>query len=96
MKALVMALFLATSALSYALGEIVTPAMKDPYLIYVWAVPTAALAVQTIIFYWRYKKFDHDEFMAYENAEDFQGENPHEDEGHVNLTEGDVKPKVEK
>lgn len=52
MKALVMSLFLATNALSYALGEIITPAMVDPHLIWVWAGPTIALAVQTVIFWY--------------------------------------------
>lgn len=36
MKALVMSLFLATTALSYALGEIVTPAMIDPQYASLW------------------------------------------------------------
>lgn len=58
MKALVMSLFLATTALSYALGEIVTPAIVDPHLIWVWAAPAIALFVQTCIFWWRYRKFN--------------------------------------
>lgn len=66
MKALVVALFLATTALSNALGEIVSPAIKDPYLIWIWAGPAIALAAQTVIFWFRYKKFNDDEFMTYE------------------------------
>ncbi|KAK5130880.1 hypothetical protein LTR08_001601 [Meristemomyces frigidus] len=68
MKALVVSLFLATNALSYALGEIVTPAMVDPHLIWLWAGPTIALAVQTVIFWYRYRKFNDDDFMTYEEA----------------------------
>ncbi|KXS93333.1 hypothetical protein AC579_5201 [Pseudocercospora musae] len=66
MKALVVALFLATTALSNALGEIVSPAIKDPYLIWIWAGPAIALALQTVIFWFRYRKFNNDEFMTYE------------------------------
>jgi len=54
MKALVMALFLATTALSYALGEIISPAIADPHLIWVWGGPAIALAVQTVIFWFTY------------------------------------------
>ncbi|KXT05811.1 hypothetical protein AC578_1096 [Pseudocercospora eumusae] len=66
MKALVVALFLATTALSNALGEIVSPAIKDPYLIWIWAGPAIALALQTVVFWFRYRKFNNDEFMTYE------------------------------
>ena len=66
MKALVMSLFLFTTALSYALGEVLTPAIKDPYLIWVWAGPAIALFVQTVIFWFRYKHLNDDEFMTYE------------------------------
>ncbi|KAI9665076.1 MAG: hypothetical protein M1821_006524 [Bathelium mastoideum] len=69
MKALVMALFLLMNAFSAALGEILTPAITDPYLIWVWAGPTIALAVQTVIFWFRYKELDSDEFMLYEEEE---------------------------
>jgi hypothetical protein len=65
MKALVMALFLFTNAISYALGEILTPAIVDPHLIWVWAGPAIALAVQTVIFHFRYRKFNDDDFMIY-------------------------------
>jgi dipeptide/tripeptide permease len=67
MKALVMALFLFTNALSSALGEIVTPAIIDPHLIWVWAGPAIAMAVLTAHFYWRYHFMDSDEFMTEQN-----------------------------
>ncbi|KAK6434788.1 peptide transporter ptr2 [Oleoguttula sp. CCFEE 5521] len=63
MRALVLAFFLFTTALSYALGEVITPAITDPHLIWIWAGPTIALAVQTVIFWFRYKKYDDDAFM---------------------------------
>lgn len=67
MKALVMALFLFTNALSSALGEIVTPAIVDPHLIWVWAGPAIALFVLTVDFYFRYRHMDSDAFMTEQN-----------------------------
>ena len=69
MKSLVMALFLLNQSLSAALGEILTPAIVDPHLIWVWGGPAIALFVQTIIFWFRYKHMDSDEFMLYEEEE---------------------------
>lgn len=66
MKALVMSVFLATSALSSALAEIISPVVRDPNLVGVWAAPAVALAVQTGVFWWRYRGVDGDEFMIYE------------------------------
>lgn len=66
MKALVVSLFLATSALSNAFAEILSPAIKDPYLVWIWAGPAIALAVQTLIFWFKYREFNDDEFMTYE------------------------------
>nr|OQO23869.1 hypothetical protein B0A51_05881 [Rachicladosporium sp. CCFEE 5018] len=63
MRALVLAIFLFTTALSYALREVITPAIVDPHLIWVWAGPTIALAVQTVIFWFRYRKYNDDAFM---------------------------------
>lgn len=66
MKALVMSVFLATSALSSALAEIISPVVRDPNLVGVWAAPAVALAVQTGVFWWRYRGVDGDEFMIYD------------------------------
>ncbi|RDW65209.1 hypothetical protein BP5796_09901 [Coleophoma crateriformis] len=63
MRSLVMSLFLFTSALSAAVGEAVSPAIADPYLVWVWAGPAIALAVFTVHFYWTYRHMDNDEFM---------------------------------
>ncbi|EMC98976.1 hypothetical protein BAUCODRAFT_120266 [Baudoinia panamericana UAMH 10762] len=72
MKSLVMAAFLFNQALSYALGEILTPAIADPHLIWIWAGPAIALAVQTVIFWIRYRKLNDDEFMTYESDARYQ------------------------
>ena len=62
-------LFLFTTALSSALGEILTPAIKDPNLVWIWASPAIVLAVQTVVFWIKYRKYDDDEFMTEESAE---------------------------
>nr|A0A411KUQ2.1 RecName: Full=MFS-type transporter ucsM; AltName: Full=UCS1025A pyrrolizidinone biosynthesis cluster protein M [Acremonium sp.]QBC88157.1 UcsM [Acremonium sp.] len=63
MRSLVVSLFLFSTALSSALGLILTPAIVDPHLVWVWAGPTIALAVQTVIFWVRHRKYNDDEFM---------------------------------
>ncbi|OJD35944.1 ptr2-domain-containing protein [Diplodia corticola] len=68
MKSLVMAIFLFMTALSSALGEILTPAIVDPHLIWVWAGLAIALFAQTVVFWFRYKHIDNDEFMTYEDG----------------------------
>ena len=62
-------LFLFTTALSSALGEILTPAIKDPNLVWIWAAPAIVLAVQTVVFWIKYRKYDDDEFMTEETVE---------------------------
>lgn len=87
MKTVVMAFFLFTTALSYALGECLTGAIADPHLIWVWAGPAIALAVQTVIFWFRYKHLNDDEFMTYEDQ--FGGEERVSSEiGRENAIEG--------
>lgn len=67
MKAVVMSLFLFNTALATALGEVLTPVTVDPYLIWIWAGLAIALAVQTVIFHWTYRKMDNDDFTTYED-----------------------------
>ncbi|KAJ6179956.1 hypothetical protein N7519_010417 [Penicillium mononematosum] len=55
MKGLVVAIFLFMNALSSALGEILIPVTKDPWLLWIWGAPAVALALQTIIFWARFK-----------------------------------------
>ncbi|KAJ5670934.1 hypothetical protein N7507_000061 [Penicillium longicatenatum] len=64
MKGLVMAIFLFTNALSSAIGEILVPVTKDPYLIWIWGAPTVALGLQTIIFWWRFRHLDNEQYVA--------------------------------
>ena len=67
MKSVVFALYLFNNALSSALGEVLTSVTVDPHLIWVWAGLAIALAAQTIIFYWKYRELDNDEFMTYQD-----------------------------
>ncbi|KAJ5456549.1 hypothetical protein N7530_011823 [Penicillium desertorum] len=55
MKDLVVAIFLFMNALSSALGEILIPVTKDPWLLWIWGAPAVALALQTIILWVRFK-----------------------------------------
>jgi dipeptide/tripeptide permease len=64
MRGLVISLFLFTNALSSALGEVVTPAIVDPYLTWIWAGPAIAMAVLTVHFHWMFRHLDHDDFMT--------------------------------
>lgn len=64
MRGLVMAIFLFMNALSSALGEILIPATKDPWLIWIWAAPAVALAVQTVVFWWRFRHLNDEKFMT--------------------------------
>ena len=61
MKAFMMAILLSSSAMSAILGQVLTPIMKDPYLIWAWAAPTVALACQTVIFFWLYRSMNKPE-----------------------------------
>ncbi|WPH04961.1 Hypothetical protein R9X50_00785800 [Acrodontium crateriforme] len=70
MRSVVMSVFLFMNSLSYALGEIATPICADPYWVWAFAGPAIVLAVQTVIFWFRYNKFNHDEFIiGFDEAE---------------------------
>ncbi|KAJ5502782.1 hypothetical protein N7463_005656 [Penicillium fimorum] len=60
MKGLVVAVFLFMNALSSAVGEILIPVTKDPWLLWIWGAPAVALALQTIIFWVRFKRLNND------------------------------------
>jgi len=70
MRATVISFFLFMTALSSALGEILVPAITDPTLIWAWAAPAIALAVQTVLFWWRHRHVNDEVFMTYK--EDFE------------------------
>jgi dipeptide/tripeptide permease len=58
MRGLVMASFLFMNAISSALAQAVTPVMKDPNLIYIWAGPAVAMFVVSVVFYLRHRHMD--------------------------------------
>ncbi|KAK8431968.1 putative MFS peptide transporter [Phyllosticta citricarpa] len=93
MRALVVSLFLFTTALSSALGEILSPVIKDPYLVWIWAGPAIALFVQTGIFWFRYKHLDGEAFMTTDDDDDEDTLNDEEASQnlHVRHTAGDEK-----
>ena len=94
MKALVMALFLLNQALAAAMGEILSPAIEDPHLIWVWGGPAIALFVQTIIFWFRYKHMDSDEFMLYEeeeNRRDYESSDSKQAHGITTIPEKEIE-----
>ncbi|KAJ5689353.1 hypothetical protein N7462_003745 [Penicillium macrosclerotiorum] len=68
MRGLVVAIFLFMNALSQAIGEILLPVTKDPYLIWIWGAPTVALALQTVIFWFRFKNLDNETYYEYTEA----------------------------
>lgn len=59
MKTFVMALFLFMSALSAALGEIVTPSLVDPHLVIPFGVLAGLGAAVAFAFLWRYWNLHH-------------------------------------
>lgn len=69
MKGLVMAVFLFMSALSSAIGEVLIPVTKDPWLLWIWGAPTVALAVQTVIFWIRFRHLNDEPYLE-ENADE--------------------------
>jgi cytochrome c biogenesis protein ResB len=60
---MVMAVFLFMNALSSALALIITPAIKDPGLVWVWVGPAIVMFAVSVVFYWRYRWMNSDEFM---------------------------------
>ncbi|CAI7637380.1 unnamed protein product [Penicillium bialowiezense] len=60
MKGVVVAFFLFMNALSSAIGEIMLPATADPWLVWIWGAPAVALALQTIVFWFRFKHLNNE------------------------------------
>jgi len=88
MKALVLSIFLFMNALSSALAEALTPAIVDPHLIWVWGGPTISMFVISVIFYWRYRWMNSDEFMTAEEMylSETESRNDIEKAGDVNTS----------
>lgn len=70
MRGLIVASFLFMNALSSALGEILIPITKDPYLIWLWGAPVVALVLQTFVFIWRFRSINKDQFMTFDEDEE--------------------------
>lgn len=66
MKGLVVAFFLFMNALSSAIGEILLPATADPWLIWIWGAPAVALALQTIVFWFRFRHLNNENWTEEE------------------------------
>jgi dipeptide/tripeptide permease len=66
MKGLVVAFFLFMNALSSAIGEILLPATADPWLVWIWGAPAVALALQTIVFWFRFKHLNNESWTEVE------------------------------
>lgn len=80
MRGLVTAVFLFMNGLASALGEILIPATKDPWLIYIWAGPAVALFLQTILFWFRFHHLNNDEFMIDHGQQQASTTDNHKDE----------------
>ncbi|PYH98434.1 MFS peptide transporter [Aspergillus ellipticus CBS 707.79] len=85
MRGLVMAIFLFMTALSSALGEILVPVTVDPYLIWIWGAPAVALALQMILFWFRFKHLNDDEFMI--DSADYDESESRDEETPIQTTE---------
>ncbi|CAG8143544.1 unnamed protein product [Penicillium olsonii] len=68
MKGLVVAFFLFMNALSSAIGEIMLPATADPWLVWVWGAPAVALALQTVVFWFRFKHLNTESWTEEEDT----------------------------
>ncbi|KAJ5366855.1 hypothetical protein N7541_000796, partial [Penicillium brevicompactum] len=68
MKGVVVAFFLFMNALSSAIGEIMLPATTDPWLVWVWGAPAVALALQSIVFWFRFKHLNHETWTQEEDT----------------------------
>ena len=48
------------------LEKILIPATKDPWMIWIWSIPTIALAVQSVHFWFRFKHLNDDKYIISE------------------------------
>ncbi|TLD18961.1 MFS general substrate transporter-21 [Venturia nashicola] len=77
MRGLVSAINLFSSAISYAIGLMFTGVVKDPYLTWVFGVPTAIGAISTVAFWFMYKNLDEEEFSLVSASELEEKEHTH-------------------
>lgn len=89
---------MASTTAPYPLGEMVTRAMKGRCPTDEWAVPTAVLAIETVISYRQRQRFDREEIVIYEDAAELQRKTPTEEEGGgdvVHRSQDEAPPKME-
>lgn len=79
-KAMVTSLLIFSNALASVLGLVITPAVRDPYLVWVWVGPAVALFGQTCWFQWKYRELDGEEFMVEEEEEEVEEEEEGQDD----------------
>ncbi|KNG89938.1 oligopeptide transporter [Aspergillus nomiae NRRL 13137] len=63
MRALVVALFLFTSAVSSAISQAVVPALADPHLIWPFVGTAVPGVIFAVVFYWIYRGLDKETFL---------------------------------
>ena len=64
MKAVTLSVLLFVGIFNNAISVACAPAISDPYLIWVWAVPGLANLIQTVYFYWNYRHVDKNNLPA--------------------------------
>ncbi|ROV88123.1 hypothetical protein VMCG_10445 [Cytospora schulzeri] len=72
MKSVVFSICLFMTALYAAAGEVLTPVIQDPYLVWVWIGPAIVLFAQTAVFWIRHHNFDKDTYMTYDSESDVE------------------------
>ncbi|KAJ0115747.1 hypothetical protein J7T55_010570 [Diaporthe amygdali] len=77
MKSVVFSICLFMTALYAAAGEVLTPVIQDPYLVWIWFGPAIVLFAQTVIFWFRHKNIDEDAYMTYDTDSDLEVEPVH-------------------
>jgi POT family proton-dependent oligopeptide transporter len=59
MKAIVQSMTQLTAGVGAALGMAISPVAKDPKLVIMYGALGGAMCVVTMLFWWRFKKYDH-------------------------------------
>lgn len=72
MKSLVFSICLLMTALYAAAGEVLTPVIKDPNLVWVWMGPAIVLFAQTAVFWFRHHKLDDETYMTHDSDSDVE------------------------
>lgn len=79
MKGLVASINLFMSAIAAIISMIAAPAIKDPNLPYVFAIPTILGAVVTVAFYVTFRNYDNQEFIINTGFDDMKLDNTKND-----------------